>query len=638
VYRVANRSGLIKPEIDGMGAERIKRTLDSSVKNNLIRTAGFVPEQRNPILQRGGGGAGQRKKTRIYRLQKPSGDRTLRINGIPVAEKPGVPGPKQNKSPVSTGAGISGKAASKKNSALSRVTEAGLNAVRGSASDDFTTRAAGQAASMGLRQAGKLPGQTARGVKGAVYGSYRFGKYSTGLIKGIKDNTITGKAAALDALKRGSKSFYGAGANLRRSINDSAISGIKNIKGSDDLGIQTVVMAKNAAFAIHGASRKVARIAGAGRVSHAAKARKAKKAARKARKAEKAALQLVVRTKTTISNILHKTAKKNALPLFFILFCILLPVYTVMNALPSFTVKSDFKEVQKAYERITELDTDMRGDIMQAGRDDAVKRYFLNGVETSMNSLRVYTDAELLLAYFDVKYEEYTYDGIVFGLGGGTKIKDEIENIHAILHQLDIAEWEETFIEESADGSVYISVKYYCNVYLTTRPLLTFFEENRDTLFTEDEQELLDALLEVGAFTMWQELGSPFPGIDWSGRISSRQGWRIHPITQEKQLHTGVDIGMPRGTEIHACHSGTVTLGENDTAGRWIRVTFENGDYTEYLHLDTQLAAAGQKVLFGEVIGTVGTTGLSTGYHLHLTYYKDGIIANPVFFLANTVP
>ena len=104
------------------------------------------------------------------------------------------------------------------------------------------------------------------------------------------------------------------------------------------------------------------------------------------------------------------------------------------------------------------------------------------------------------------------------------------------------------------------------------------------------------------------------------GRISSAFGDRIHPVTGKKQFHNGIDIAAPNGTPIIAPMDGVVTISATDeTNGNYIILTHPNGYKTGYSHLSSKLVKAGQKVAKGEKIGLVGSTGRSTGNHLHYT-------------------
>ena len=112
-----------------------------------------------------------------------------------------------------------------------------------------------------------------------------------------------------------------------------------------------------------------------------------------------------------------------------------------------------------------------------------------------------------------------------------------------------------------------------------------------------------------------------------SGRVSSPYGWRTDPFTGAQHFHDGTDIAAPCGTPIVATISGTVfTVATNSILGHYLVVTHANGLRTIYGHLSEQLVRAGQSVAVGQVLGLVGTTGRSTGCHLHFGATRNGAV------------
>ena len=113
--------------------------------------------------------------------------------------------------------------------------------------------------------------------------------------------------------------------------------------------------------------------------------------------------------------------------------------------------------------------------------------------------------------------------------------------------------------------------------------------------------------------------------------ISSPFGYRIHPITGQYKLHTGVDINVGYGTPVYAADGGTVILaGWNGGYGNCIVINHGNGLTTLYGHLSSINVSVGQSVGRGQTIGLVGSTGNSTGPHLHWEVAVNGQRVNPL--------
>lgn len=116
-----------------------------------------------------------------------------------------------------------------------------------------------------------------------------------------------------------------------------------------------------------------------------------------------------------------------------------------------------------------------------------------------------------------------------------------------------------------------------------------------------------------------------------SGRMTSGFGMRRHPILGYARLHAGVDFGAPWGAPIFAVSDAVVSYaGRRGGHGNYVRLEHGGGLGTGYGHMSKIAVAPGSRVRAGQVIGYVGSTGLSTGPHLHWEVYRDGRTVNPL--------
>jgi murein DD-endopeptidase MepM/ murein hydrolase activator NlpD len=119
------------------------------------------------------------------------------------------------------------------------------------------------------------------------------------------------------------------------------------------------------------------------------------------------------------------------------------------------------------------------------------------------------------------------------------------------------------------------------------------------------------------------------------GRFTSGFGWRRDPFTGTRLFHAGLDLAAPAGTAVKAAAGGRISAtGYNAIYGNFVIVTHSTDCQTMYGHLSRIIAVKGAYIVQGDIVGTVGNTGRSTGPHLHLAVYKNGRAVNPLEVLS----
>ena len=153
-----------------------------------------------------------------------------------------------------------------------------------------------------------------------------------------------------------------------------------------------------------------------------------------------------------------------------------------------------------------------------------------------------------------------------------------------------------------------------------------------NTQYEEVNKQIL-ALAQQGIDTAYigGELAWPVPGYT---RITSKYAMRVHPITGQYKLHTGVDIGAPEGVNFIAANDGIVTKAEYNTAyGNMVIISHGGGISTLYAHGSEILVEVGQTVKRGETVLKVGSTGYSTGPHAHFEVRINGVTTDPLPYI-----
>ena len=160
-------------------------------------------------------------------------------------------------------------------------------------------------------------------------------------------------------------------------------------------------------------------------------------------------------------------------------------------------------------------------------------------------------------------------------------------------------------------------------------------DESSDMLLTGSGGEDLE-IYEAAHNASFSPIRSTSPAISpiEKGRYTSYFGYRMSPITGEFSFHTGLDIAAEEGTKIRAVYNGKVLkTGEDSRAGKYIFLEHDDGFVTFYCHCSEITAEVGVNIRQGETIAKVGSTGWSTGPHLHFEIRKNNIRYNPLNIL-----
>ncbi|MBK5251046.1 MAG: peptidoglycan DD-metalloendopeptidase family protein [Peptostreptococcaceae bacterium] len=179
-------------------------------------------------------------------------------------------------------------------------------------------------------------------------------------------------------------------------------------------------------------------------------------------------------------------------------------------------------------------------------------------------------------------------------------------------------------LSRSADRTVNIPDNSSIYVPEDSNEVITLIENEKEIIdkFSKDLEERLDFL---------DARPDQFPA---TGRITSPFGFRIHPTTGKKDYHKGIDIANEQGTPIFAAGSGVVTyVGYNGGYGRMIIISHGYGYKSVYAHLKSASVNLGDAVEKGNKIALMGSTGLSTGSHLHFEIHYNGKQINPLNIL-----
>ncbi len=159
--------------------------------------------------------------------------------------------------------------------------------------------------------------------------------------------------------------------------------------------------------------------------------------------------------------------------------------------------------------------------------------------------------------------------------------------------------------------------------------------EEKHTVYFEDETEVSAQVYKEEKAISVSNFSSNSFVLPLSGRITSNFGIRNDPFDGKKARHDGTDIAAPKGTEIVAAAGGTVSyVGyDDDGYGKYLKITHSDKVMTLYAHCSEILVSKGDSITAGQTIALVGSTGQSTGNHLHFEIRIDGKAVNAMWYL-----
>lgn len=298
----------------------------------------------------------------------------------------------------------------------------------------------------------------------------------------------------------------------------------------------------------------------------------------------------------------------------------------VLSSVTAGSYVAEDRDINDAELFYTEWEADLQIQIDNAERDHPGFDEYRYSVDDISH------DPYELMAFLTAKYQDFTFTGIQAEL----RAIFEEQYTLSLVEETEIRYRTETRTDTWTDeeGNTHtdtyeVEVPYewhILNISLTSRSFSDLISSRMD----REQQEHFGVLMSTKGNRQYAL--NPF-ATNWLPYVTSYYGWRVHPISGEKDYHKGIDIGMPTGTEILAAHDGRVTLA-GDGGGYGLVAVLEDGKglVTKYAHCSQLLVSAGQEVKKGEVIAKVGSTGNSTGPHLHFEVIYNNQYLNPLFF------
>ena len=345
--------------------------------------------------------------------------------------------------------------------------------------------------------------------------------------------------------------------------------------------------------------------------------RKYAKAAREAQKTGKRAKRTAVTTEKIVKEIAGAIKRHPVAALvIFLIFLLILFIASAFTsctsigagssgAFSSVSYLADDNVINQAELTYTEWETDLQ---LEINRMESTHRGY---DEYRYDVDEIGHDPHVLMAYLTAVYGDFT----------SSQAEVAMRNLFDSQYHLTLTEEVErrTHTESATNPTTHqqttTNVAYdykILNVKLTSVSLESIVSGRVNS----EQRETCDTLLTTKGCR--QYVKNVFGSTNWLSSVTSYYGYRVHPVSGVKDYHTGVDIGMPQGTVIRAGHDGVVTVAGN-SGGYGLCVIIEGDTPTGKTHA-------------GDVIAKVGSTGTSTGPHLHLEVLLDGHYLDPLYF------
>ncbi|MDL2258560.1 peptidoglycan DD-metalloendopeptidase family protein [Eubacteriales bacterium OttesenSCG-928-K08] len=285
-----------------------------------------------------------------------------------------------------------------------------------------------------------------------------------------------------------------------------------------------------------------------------------------------------------------------------------------MGAVAATSYVAEDADIDNAELFYTELETDLQARIAN------IESEFPGFDEYRYSVDDIGHGAYELMGYLTARHQAFTFAGM----------QAELRTIFDEQYQLTFTEEVEIRYADPTDADGDGDLEPYewriLNITLTSQPFTDVIAPRMNT----EQQQHYELLMRVKGNR--QYAGSPFD-FNWIPYISDGYGYRIHPVTGQKDYHKAVDIAVAQGTDILAGHDGTITFaGNNGSYGLVIVLEGPTGVVTKYAHCSELLVSQGQAVKMGDVIAKVGSTGDAAEPHLHFEVLKNGQYLNPLYF------